>query len=88
MAGAMNVDSLLWRKGEGGAPCGGWGKAATEAGAVGEEADEGEAVARRTESRRRRQAIIGQEGGGVDTVRAMRVRSTSAALWMYVVLYV
>ena len=61
MAGVAMVDLFPWRKVEGGTPCGGCGKASRE-GAVGEEADEGQAVACRTESRRRRRAIIRQEG--------------------------
>lgn len=74
MAGVVMVDSLLWRrKGGGGAPCGECAKAATEAGVVGEEADEGEVVARRTESRRRRRVIIGQKGRGVCAVCAVGV---------------
>jgi hypothetical protein len=64
------VDPLSSRKVKGGMPCGGCGKAARE-GAVGEEADEGEAMACRTESRRRRRAIIRQEGGGLDPVYAV-----------------
>ena len=67
MAGVAMVDPLSSRKVEGGMPCGGCGKAARE-GAVGEEADEGEA---RTESRRRRRAIIRQEGGGLGPVYAV-----------------
>lgn len=68
--GVAMVDPLLWRRVEDGAPCGGCGKAARE-GVVGEEAEELEAAACRTASRRRRRAIIRQEKGGLGPVYAV-----------------